>query len=295
MVVTTLVFFVSCELARAYSIMPGMRLRNVIIAVAILLSSPGIVKAAEADQPVSLTLDSGFVGRPVSLDLYDGRVNVSWDTGTLVAPTVLRVSPGIATTGTEQTIAGASWRVEFADTDAVNDQGSLHVTIRAFRPPSVGERAELNAVTSSATFVTTNAKFAGKSITGTVGAASSVTVTPIWSNGIMRQGLASWYAYKKCLCAASPDVPKGTRLLVSREDAPSRSIVVTVNDWGPERDKHPDRVIDLDKVAFKRIGNPRGGLMRVKVELIPQSDPRWKLGDELPPPNWKKLLATLPK
>ncbi|HWQ99660.1 MAG TPA: septal ring lytic transglycosylase RlpA family protein [Candidatus Methylomirabilis sp.] len=270
-----------------------MRWRNALIAVAILLLAPLGVKAAEADQPVALTLDSGFVGRAVLLELFEGRLTVRWDKGTLVKPTVIRVRPGVAATGTRQTVAGDAWSITFDDADAVSGAGKIGITARAHRPPSSDERAELNAAVSSTALVTTNAFFGGRTITGTIAAAASVTVTPAWGDGVMRQGVASWYAYKKCLCAASPDVPKGTRLLVSREDDPSRSVVVTVNDWGPERDKHPDRAIDLDKVAFKRIGNPRGGLMRVRVELIPRNDPRWKLGDEIPPPNWKKLLANV--
>lgn len=290
--------------------MSGMRLFNASIAVAILLIVPASVKAAPADEPVTLNLDSGFVGRAVSLELFGGRLTVRWDKGTLVKPTVLRVLPGVAATGTRQTVAGDAWRIEFADEDAINSAGKFGLVIRAHRPPSPSERAELNsatalasasdATTSTASLTTTNAVFGGKEITGTVAAAARFTVTPAWYDGIMRQGKASWYAYKKCLCAASPDVPKGTRLLVSRDDpsaAPgtgsSRSVVVTVNDYGPERKKHPDRVIDLDKVAFQRIGNPRGGVMSVRVEVIPRDDPRWKLGDELPPPNWKKLSASL--
>ena len=273
--------------------MSGMRLFNASIAVAILLIVPASVKAASADEPVALTLDSGFVGRAVSLELFGGRMTVRWDKGTLVKPTTLRVMPGAAATGTQQAVAGDSWSIVFEDENAVNAAGKIGFTIRAHRPPAPGERAELNAAASSASVNVVNAAFGGDAITGTVAAAPSLTVTPAWHDGVMRQGKASWYAYKKCLCAASPDVPKGSRLLVSREDDPTRTVVVTVNDYGPERSKHPDRVIDLDKVAFKRIGNPRGGVMNVRVEVIPRSDPRWKLGDELPPPNWKRLLAAL--
>lgn len=84
----------------------------------------------------------------------------------------------------------------------------------------------------------------------------------------MSEGQASWYKYKNCDCAASPDYAKGTMLKVTRLDDPTRSVVVRVNDWGPERDKHPDRVIDLDYVAFQKIGNPRGGLVGVRVEPL---------------------------
>jgi rare lipoprotein A (peptidoglycan hydrolase) len=64
-------------------------------------------------------------------------------------------------------------------------------------------------------------------------------------------------------------VPKGTKLKVSRQDDPSRFVIVTVNDYGPDRKKHPERAIDLDKVAFTKIGNPRGGVLAVTVEVVP--------------------------
>lgn len=84
---------------------------------------------------------------------------------------------------------------------------------------------------------------------------------------IMTSGVASWYEYKDCDCAASPDFPKGTQLLVTSASDPAKSVVVTINDWGPDRSVFPDRVIDLDVDAFKKIGNYRTGTMAVLVEL----------------------------
>ncbi|MFC1598802.1 septal ring lytic transglycosylase RlpA family protein [Patescibacteria group bacterium] len=84
------------------------------------------------------------------------------------------------------------------------------------------------------------------------------------NTGVMNSGTASWYAYKGCDCAASPDYPKGTKLLVTNVDN-GESVVVTVNDWGPERDIFPNRVIDLDVVAFSKIANKRMGLCNVTV------------------------------
>jgi rare lipoprotein A len=83
---------------------------------------------------------------------------------------------------------------------------------------------------------------------------------------IMTEGTASWYKYKGCNCAASPDYPKGTKLKVTNLDN-NKSVVVKVNDWGPDRSVHPDRVIDLDVVAFKQIAKKSAGLCKVKVEL----------------------------
>lgn len=90
----------------------------------------------------------------------------------------------------------------------------------------------------------------------------------IFEDPIPSVGMASWYAYKGCDCAASPDYPKGTFLVVTRADDPTRSVTVRVNDWGPDRAVHPERVIDLDKVAFQKIANPRGGVVEVVVNLL---------------------------
>jgi hypothetical protein len=87
------------------------------------------------------------------------------------------------------------------------------------------------------------------------------------NHGIMEVGVASWYKYKDCDCAASPDFKKGTKVKVTNLKN-GKSIVLRINDWGPERDKFPDRVIDLDVTAFKKLANKRGGLIHVRVEKL---------------------------
>ena len=84
----------------------------------------------------------------------------------------------------------------------------------------------------------------------------------------MSEGVASCYAYKECDCAASPDYPKGSYLVVSRADDPERSVTVQVNDYGPDRSVHPDRVIDLDAVAFKQLASLGAGLINVTVKFL---------------------------
>jgi len=90
-------------------------------------------------------------------------------------------------------------------------------------------------------------------------------ILAIFSNGIMEKGVASWYRYKNGDFAASPDYPKGTKLKVTNL-ANSKSVIVTVNDFGPDRSIHPDRVIDLDRVAFAKIADPSAGVAVVAVE-----------------------------
>lgn len=91
----------------------------------------------------------------------------------------------------------------------------------------------------------------------------------IFEEEIPEVGEASWYGYKGCDCAASPDYPKGTSLLVTRVSDPSKSVVVTVNDYGPDRSIHPNRIIDLDKVAFAKLISLGAGLTSVRVTPLP--------------------------
>ncbi len=85
---------------------------------------------------------------------------------------------------------------------------------------------------------------------------------------IMELGVASWYKYKSCDCAASPDYPKGTKLLVKNLEN-NKQVVVTVNDFGPDRSIFPDRVIDLDVVAFKKLGPLSRGVLK-NIQVIPE-------------------------
>jgi len=237
------------------------------------------------DETILLSLDSGFIGRPATFVVFNGELSLAWDEKTLVAATTLRITRTRGGLIGDQVEAAKGVAVEFGNLNAVSDSGKFTVQFKASRPQGIGELSEVNVLASPS--VTVSAAFAGEHISFTNPASPSITFAPAFRKGIMRLGLASWYAYKNCLCAASPDVPKGTRMKVSRADDPTRYTVVTINDWGPERDKHPDRVIDLDKVAFERIGNPRGGVLAVVVDVLEKTDPLYKLGDELPPPPWR--------
>jgi len=85
--------------------------------------------------------------------------------------------------------------------------------------------------------------------------------------GVLVSGKASWYAYKGGLFTASPDFPKGSKLRVYNLDN-NKFVDVVVNDYGPERLKHPDRAVDLDKVAFKKIASTGAGIINVRVEPL---------------------------
>lgn len=87
---------------------------------------------------------------------------------------------------------------------------------------------------------------------------------------ILVKGDASWYRYKKGLFAASPDFPTGTKLRVINLSN-KKFVDITVNDFGPDRSVHPTRAIDLDAVAFARLGSLGQGTMQVAIEKISNS------------------------
>lgn len=105
------------------------------------------------------------------------------------------------------------------------------------------------------------------------------------STPFMSKGKASWYAHKGGLFAASPDYPTGTKLKVTSVNNPSKSIVVTVNDFGPDRSLHPERVIDLDKVAFEKLAPLGAGVIDVIVlptepfVTVPANTPNYTNGE----------------
>lgn len=84
---------------------------------------------------------------------------------------------------------------------------------------------------------------------------------------VLSSGKASWYAHKSGDFAASPDFPAGSRLRV-HNSANNKFVDVVINDFGPDRTRHPDRALDLEKNAFKKIAPLGGGLADIWIEPI---------------------------
>lgn len=94
------------------------------------------------------------------------------------------------------------------------------------------------------------------------------------------RGEASYYADKfvgrttangeiydpKALTAAHRSLPFGTRVRVTRVDAPKQpAVVVQINDRGPFED---GRIIDLSETAARRLRMIQEGVVEVKLEVV---------------------------
>ncbi|MFZ2153783.1 MAG: G5 domain-containing protein [Candidatus Moraniibacteriota bacterium] len=82
--------------------------------------------------------------------------------------------------------------------------------------------------------------------------------------GKSHTGLASWYAHTGTMAAANPWLPMGSYVKVTNKDN-GKSVIVKINDRGPFG---PNRIIDLDKVAFEKIASLGQGIANIKMEEV---------------------------
>lgn len=217
-------------------------------------------------------LDWGFVGRSVRLEMEDGSA-VAWEAGDLSAPTILMVErerwPVVSANGAElmEDVLHITW----ADPYLLSARG-----VQVFMPYACQPDAFTKCFLHQSLGGTEWREVGGGRVYGHIRTRMAKKTLPY-----MKEGKASWYAYKKCLCAASPDFPKGTRVRVRSVSDPAKFVVVRINDWGPERDKHPERAIDLDAVAFKKLAPLGAGVISVTVEPLLPTDPDYRLADQI--------------
>lgn len=230
-----------------------------------LLAIGLFVASSVGAHAATLHLDTGFVGVPVSLTVGDGSAQVLLDEETLTKPADLDVEQVSSTAwsvrwSTSYALASGTFMMQFVDpfastTDTKN--GWAHTLVQARAP--LGNWQTVSSTAQN-----------GK-ITATLGPEEDIRL--VSSETGMRAGSASWYRFKNCACAASPDYPKGTYLKVSLQSDPSKSTIVKVNDYGPDRSLFPNRAIDLDAVAFKQLSPLSAGVIQVSVEPVTASDP----------------------
>lgn len=110
-------------------------------------------------------------------------------------------------------------------------------------------------------------------------AASALVQSAAGTHAGGTSGIASWYGEEHwgkimangqrfdpdALTCACWNYPLGTKLVVTRG---RQSVVVTVTDRGPA--KHLGRAIDLSAAAFRRLADPRVGLIVVRIQPLDQ-------------------------
>jgi serine-type D-Ala-D-Ala endopeptidase (penicillin-binding protein 7) len=89
----------------------------------------------------------------------------------------------------------------------------------------------------------------------------------LYNSDIDLKGEASWYVFKGGNFAASPDFPRGSVIRVHNTDN-NKFVDVVINDYGPNRAIYPNRIIDLDKEAYKKIAPAGSGIIDIRLEPL---------------------------
>jgi serine-type D-Ala-D-Ala endopeptidase (penicillin-binding protein 7) len=89
----------------------------------------------------------------------------------------------------------------------------------------------------------------------------------LYNDKVDLEGEASWYSFRNGNFAASADFPRGSKIRVYNLEN-DKYIDVTINDYGPDRKVFPNRIIDLDKIAFNQIASPGAGLINIRLEPL---------------------------
>ncbi|MBD3281128.1 hypothetical protein GF391_00070 [Candidatus Uhrbacteria bacterium] len=225
-----------------------------------------------------LFLDIGFMEREVNLDLPDMNLKVGFSSADIPAPGVLALiteAPKTSSSPLGNEIVSDKIQLNWQTNAPESPEFALLTVYTAKCSDLVGLECAFEQSLHGQNSIIKAQESTTNSVRARVKINSSVRVvyipkqeSEVEDPGYMTQGVASWYAYKGCNCAASPDFPKGSYVKVTRTNDPSKSVIVRINDYGPERDIFPDRVIDLDKVAFMQIAPLGAGLTHVSVEPV---------------------------
>ncbi len=106
--------------------------------------------------------------------------------------------------------------------------------------------------------------FSQKIVKEAVDQITTIGTKKVYKFGKSHKGQASWYIYKGCDCAANQWLEIGSKVKVTNKEN-GKSVIVTINDRGPFSD---GRILDLDKVAFKKIASIGVGVIDIKMEEI---------------------------
>lgn len=225
---------------------------------------------AVVNQTFTASIGETSLDKDLSFSAFNDELQVGFPKGRFLKPTVITLSkiPEVNTLPQGLTMIGQMYQIDVPADSFV--KGKYYISIKSstsnaykqvyFYDKNLGWRP-----------LETNENFA-KGVISTAATFPFLRFAVFEDSKKLMKGDASWYKYKNGLFAASPDFPAGTKLRVINLDN-KKFVDVTVNDYGPDRSVHPERVIDLDAVAFKRLAPLGQGTVKVAVEKINTDKP----------------------
>ena len=232
------------------------------------------------------SVGSAVLGRDLALSAFESAIEVGLPAGQLTSPAVVRLSKIQEEVRPPSGYSAADVLYQIDIPAASFAAGRYFVSLKSSGSDKYKQIYFFDKNSAEGWRpLPTNENF-GKGVISTYVTIPFARLAVLESNSVIVKGKASWYRYKNGLFAASPDFPKGTRLRVINLDN-KKSVDVVVNDFGPNRGLHPDRVVDLDAVAFARLAPLGQGMMnRVAIEKLPDhvvtpSEPKAPASGEL--------------
>lgn len=221
-----------------------------------------------SNQNFSANISEKGLGKDLSWQVFDEELQVGIPVGRIIKPalvTLTKISEPI-TPPAGLTASGSMYQIDIPA--ASFSSGKYYISLKSsgsnaykqiyFFDKNQGWRS-----------LPTNENF-GKGLISTSATLPFLRIAVFENPKILVKGEASWYRHKNGLFAASPDFPAGTKLRVINL-VTKKFVDVTVNDYGPDRMVHPTRAIDLDAVAFAKLGKLGQGTMQVAIEKIPST------------------------
>jgi len=217
----------------------------------------------------TMPLSEGDFGGTLNFDFFDNRLGLEVPAGFITAPSELtakKYSQGMELPWNMDRLSDI-YEVSFSPTFGFDNKKALTITLAYDQANNYFKQVYYYDQADNLWKAIPTTDFPDKKIVKAALSKTAVQVAIFANPKILTIGKASWYKYKGGLFTASPDFPKGSKLRVTNL-ANGKSVEVEVNDWGPERDKHPDRVVDLDKEAFAAIASTGDGIIDVIVSPI---------------------------
>jgi D-alanyl-D-alanine endopeptidase (penicillin-binding protein 7) len=218
------------------------------------------------NQTFSASVGEAGLTKDISLNVFEGELQVGIPAGRFSKPTILTLIKTSETTipPIGLTLAGSIYQIDIP-AEAFS-AGKYYISLKSSGSNFYKQIYFFDKNTEAWRPLETNENFNKGLISSTV-TFPFLRIAVFENPKKLVKGDASWYRYKNGLFAASPDFPIGTKLRVM--NISNKKVVdVTVNDFGPDRAKHPTRAVDLDAVAFARLAPLSQGTMQVSVEKI---------------------------
>jgi len=234
----------------------------------------GFIYAAEADESTAnrfyfINLDKKTIAKGYTVSAFDNALKLS------LAPGILSEATGVDVVELNEAIDDP-WRLErishvyqfeFKNKSAYDDHKPFYIQFSYDQASNLYKQVFYYDKNYSAWRPLPTVDYPAESFVRSLIHLPFARIAVFANPEAMVIGQASWYKYKNGRFAASPDFPKGSELRVYNLDN-DKHVDVVINDFGPERKLHPDRAIDLDKVAFAEIASLGAGIINVRIEPI---------------------------